>query len=135
MAGKAVYVFDDSIIGFAILYLMDLEKEGKIDRRYITVDELNQIRENVINSLKSTTDHLVIPKTSGKECFTPKELRSGKTEQIFFYDRDRNAYYTTKPYDYLRSTYNSYTNTSDAYKFYTNEKILSTCISQAESIR
>ena len=133
MTGKAVYVFDDSIIGFATLYLMNLEREGKINRHYITVDELNQIRENVINSLKSTTNHLIIPKTSGKECFTPKELKSGKPEQIFFYDNVRDAYYTTKPYDYLRSTYNSFTNTSAAHKFYTNEKMLSACILQSES--
>ena len=134
--GKAILIYDDSILGFATVYLKEQEAAGNINRSYITSRELDVLRERIVGMVEenSSPNDVIVPRFEGKEFYTPRELRNNKPEPLFIYDKNEKIYYTEAPIDYLKATYRDGINNPEGFRYYTNERLLSS-VFQEENVK
>ena len=137
MAGKIIYICDDSILGFGLTFLKERYERGLTNKKYITFDEFEKIKRIIIHNVKisAQTGDIVDIRTDKKEYFTPDDIKTGTTNSIFFYDKTKRYYYTNKPLPYLKATYNkrASVNNPETYKYYSNPEILSLLLPESQS--
>ena len=128
MAGKMIFICDDSILGFAFVYLLEQKQRGLSNKTTITKQEFLNIKEkvkNYANKIASPGD-IIKEQPSKKEYFSLHEIRTGKREDMFYFDPLCQVYYTTKPLGYLQSSYNLRNSENPSiYNMYNNKEILS----------
>ena len=128
MAGKMIFVCDDSILGFAFVYLLEQKALGRSNKSTITKDEFTNLKSEIMNYAKrvASPGDLIQEQKTKKEYFSIQEIRTGVRENLFFFDPIRQEYYTRKPLGYLQSSYNK-RNSDDIniYNMYNNKEILS----------
>ena len=128
MAGKMIFVCDDSILGFAFVYLLEQNSMRRTNKRTITKEEFEQLKLNVIEYAKrhGSPDDLIQISQSKKEFFSTQELRTGVRETLFYFNPKTNEYFTNKPLGYLQAAYNR-RNADDEliYNMYSNREMLS----------
>jgi len=131
MAGKMIFISDDSILGFAFVYLYEQCSLGKTNKKTLTKEEFDLLKLNIKEYAKrnASAGDIIQEIPNKKEYFTTQELRTGVRETIFYYDPNKKVYYTTKPLGYLQAAYNR-RNSDDAfmYNMYNNKEILSQLI-------
>ena len=135
MSGSVIFVSDDSILGFAFVYLLSQKEKGLSYKTTITKEVFDKLKKGVINyaSKIAGSQDRVIQIGKKKEYFSTKELNTGAYEEMVSYDPVRQTYFTTKPVGYLRSAYNKRNSDNESmFNMYYNIDLLSElCSSQS----
>lgn len=137
MAGKMIFISDDSILGFAFVYLYEQCALKRTNKKTITRDEFELLKLNVIEYAKrnASPGDIIQVVPNKKEYFTTQELRTGVRETLFYFDTNTNEYFTNKPLGYLQAAYNR-RNSDDIlmYNMYSNREMLSQLLN-SQSVR
>ena len=85
MPGRVIYIYDDSILGFAFTYLLQQKNKGLSSKTTISKQELNDLRSELIEFAKKASfpDSFIITSRTKKEFYSRKELASGIPEVMY----------------------------------------------------
>ena len=126
MAGKVIYICDDSIIGFSLIKLLQLNKAKKTNKTFITKQDFESIKQQVINYAKkhSAPSDVILTSETKRECFSRRELQTGEKEIMYIYNPVNKTYTANKSLEYLQSAYNiSSTPDNFSFNMYTDKSV------------
>ena len=133
MPGRVIYIYDDSILGFAFTYLLQQKNKRLSNKTTITKDELNSLRHQYIKYAKNVCNPgtFIFTSKTNKEFYSRKELQRGIPEVMFRFNPSQQVYEPVQELGYFQSIYNEVNAMASlSYKIYSNKEILSSLIEQ-----